>query len=181
MKTGYRVLFVLLVILLAGVKSASATPIGLFRYEIDDAAGPLFKIFNESFNLPAGAAFTDVKIHLSLGATAVADINVDSSIDIGFQVQTIDDLTFPFDAAVLEFGFAQPGTVDSATLSLTALGFSGDADSGFVGEPQQIVIEFSPAAPPSQQPDPIPEPATLLLTSLGGAIVAAKRLRQKRS
>jgi hypothetical protein len=170
-----------LVVTLLAATPAHATTIGAFSYIVDSGLGPIFTV--EDFS---GGAFSDVVIHLfdATGDTTAINLGVVDPFSLqqttGDLTQTTDDLTalpFVFDRATLDLTYSLAGSL--TLYELTGLSFSIDPIAGYSGpisDPNPSVsIDFEPAAP-----QPVPEPATILLVGAGALIaVGARRVRLK--
>src|SRR5262245_60501892 len=110
-----KIFAALVVVFAASAATASAAPvtIGEFFYDTDAAFGPFFTIENFSdFALTTGGTFTNIKVRLFNGTTAVGDIDV-GDLDAGFTFNTLPlDLsgTF-FNSATLDLLFSLPGSI----------------------------------------------------------------------
>jgi hypothetical protein len=154
------------VLIFAAAASARASSIGVFGYVVDSELGPIFSVENTS-----DGEFSDVLVRLFDGAFDVRDLTLGTVDPFSLQ-QTIDDLTIlptPFDHATLEFSYSLPGTLTVQELA----GLSLDP-GGTVGNTTSVSIDFAPAA------QPVPEPATILLVAVGGALVIRARGRRER-
>ena len=167
-----RVVLISLVVFLTHASRASATPIGWFFYDFVDPvfATPSFSVQNLSDALPLGADFTSVTVHLEASGSEVASFLLPDVSHIDpFNTESTANL-FPlsdyyqynFDSASLTFAFAIPGTINFEQLRVSGI----IIDPDFQG-PQSLSapIEFTP----------VPEPATLILASVGLGVAFARR------
>lgn len=154
--------------ILAAPSRASASPVGSFSYDVDEFFGPVFTIEN-FFDSPG--TFTNVVVHLLLGANDVVDLSL-GELSAGTLGQTIDDLSgISFDSASLDLTFTAAGSLQ--VNELTGLLFDFDPDLfAYTGNTATTVIDFT--AEPTQS---VPEPSTLLLVASGLAVT----LRHRRS
>jgi hypothetical protein len=165
---------------LGTARSASATPIGRFVFDVTDPLfnGPKFTIENSSDAVGLTGSFTDIILHLYIdGATPTPVMDFDYTVDFG--IDTIDaglgvntsflaleQLPF-FNAASIELAFSQPGSLFVAPI--TGIFFTQDPDTGeFAGPTIERVIDFTP----------VPEPGTLILTAGGLAAFVLERRRR---
>ena len=176
-----RIVVVLLAIIGATAKTASATSItiGRFSYQFfpDDIGGSAFTV--ENFTLDD---FLNVSVQLFDGPTEIADSpqpipDVIGNIDS--QSTALNSLIgLKFDSARLTFDYVThnttdpvTGTLSASSLILTGLDLVTDPD-----QPAESFILFD--IPDSPNNTPVPEPATFLTMSVGAAYAASRRRRR---
>jgi hypothetical protein len=169
----YSLAAALTVLMVNSPADAAPLTIGDFFYDTDPFFGPLFGVSNVSDTTlgDGGGTFTDLVLGLYAGDDLVFTSDL-GPLDAGASLDTLaQDLSlFSFDSARLAVTFSLPGTV--AVEPLASIVFEG-AFPSFTGTGHlDSFIQYSP-----QQS--VPEPGTLLLTTVGLAAVGRFRPRRK--
>ena len=149
--------------------AAASLTIGDFFYDTDPIFGPLFGISNVSDTTlgDGGGNFTNLTLDLYSGTDLVFSSDLEP-VSPGSSVDTLDlDLSaITFDSAQLAVTFSLPGLVSVAPLA--SIVFEGSFPFFTGTDHLDSFIQFTPQ-------ESVPEPGTLLLTTIGLATLFHRR------